>query len=237
MTAPISTNWRDGIRLLTFDLDDTLIDTDGIAPERVADAIEVARTLLGPDAVDYEAVHAAVVATNPVSPGRAATMLRLLGVDPTHEYAARIREAYGRRLVDLVRPFPETIEVLTALRERVRIGIVSNGPETLQGAKLARCGLAGLVDVVVFSGAFGVDKPDARIFAHACALAGVAVEAAAHVGDSVLADIAGARAAGMHTIWRRPPHREEPVGEGAPPDLVIDELRELLDLFPPRLPR
>lgn len=226
--------WRDEIRLLTFDLDDTLIDTDGIAPERVADAIEVARTLLGADAADYEAVHAAVVATNPVSPGRAVTLLRLLGVDPAHEHAARIREAYGRRLVDLVRPFPEAIEVLTALRDRVRLGIVSNGPEALQRAKFERCGLNGLIDVVVFSGAFGVDKPDARIFAHACALAGVPVEAAAHVGDSVLADIAGARAAGMRTIWRRPPHREEPADEGAAPDLMIDDLRELLDLFPPR---
>ena len=72
-TPDISASWRDGIRLLTFDLDDTLIDTDGIAPERVADAIEVARTLLGPEAANYEAGHAAVVATNPVSPGRAVT--------------------------------------------------------------------------------------------------------------------------------------------------------------------
>lgn len=231
MTTPI---WRDEVRLLTFDLDDTLIDTDGIAPERVADAIEVARALLGPDAADYEAIHAAVVATNPVSPGRAATLLQLLGVDPAHEHAARIREAYGRRLVDLVRPFPEAIEVLTALRDRVLVGVVSNGPETLQRTKLERCGLTPYVDVIVFSGAFGIDKPDPRIFAHACTLAGVPVEAAAHVGDSVLADIAGARAAGMHTIWRQPPHRDEPANEGPPPDLVVTELRELLDLFPPQ---
>lgn len=65
--------------LLTFDLDDTLIDTDAVASSRVGDAVAEAREPLGLAAgIDYDAVAETVIATDPVRVGRAATLLRLL---------------------------------------------------------------------------------------------------------------------------------------------------------------
>lgn len=53
------------------------------------------------------------------------------------------------------------------------------------------------VAAVVDSAVVGVAKPDPRIFDIALARAGVSAACAIHVGDSVRADVEGARAAGV----------------------------------------
>ena len=42
---------------------------------------------------------------------------------------------------------------------RVPLGVVTNGPTELQWAKVRNTGVADLVDAVVVSGEFGVNKP------------------------------------------------------------------------------
>ena len=81
------------------------------------------------------------------------------------------------------------------------IGIVTNGPTEVQRAKLELLGIDRLVDFVLVSEEFGVAKPDPAIFREALRLAGVKPEEAIFVGDSVEFDMAGARAAGIPTVW------------------------------------
>jgi len=99
------------------------------------------------------------------------------------------------------RPYPEVPRVLAALRERgSAIVVVSNWDVSLHDV-LDRTGLRPLVDAVVTSAEFGAAKPDPAIFAHALALAGgVPAGEAVHAGDSVEADVAGARAAGIRPV-------------------------------------
>jgi putative hydrolase of the HAD superfamily len=100
-------------------------------------------------------------------------------------------------------PFPEVAATLETARARgVRLVVVSNWdaslPETLE-----RVGLAALLDGVLTSAQVGVRKPDPLIFHRALALAGVAPEEALHVGDSLVEDIDGARAAGLRAVLIR----------------------------------
>lgn len=56
------------------------------------------------------------------------------------------------------------------------------------------------LDVLAFSNEVGVPKPHARIFLHALEALGVEPSEAAHVGDLLRTDVAGARAVGMRTV-------------------------------------
>jgi putative hydrolase of the HAD superfamily len=99
------------------------------------------------------------------------------------------------------RPYPEVGTVLGALRAQgARLIVVSNWDVSLHDV-LAVTGLAALVDGAVSSAECGAAKPEAAIFERALVLAGdVAPAAALHAGDTLEADVAGARAAGLEAV-------------------------------------
>jgi putative hydrolase of the HAD superfamily len=111
-------------------------------------------------------------------------------------------------------------ETPTALRGRgVPTGIVTNGVVARQAPKIAVLGLDAFIDVVVVSEAVGVAKPDRRIFDHALAALGARPEATWFVGDNPVADVLGARQAGMTPVWVR--RGAWPAGH-AEPELQIE---------------
>jgi putative hydrolase of the HAD superfamily len=98
------------------------------------------------------------------------------------------------------RAFPDAAPALRALRALgLRLIVVSNWDASLH-ERLEQTGLAPLVDGAVASAELGHAKPDAAIFAHALALAGVPADSALHVGDSPAADVAGALDAGLRAV-------------------------------------
>src|ERR1700688_2864707 len=101
-------------------------------------------------------------------------------------FAARNRVEF----YDDVRP------ALMRLRSRYRLFAVSNG-----NADLQRCGIGDLFAGHVTASAAGAAKPDARIFSALKRLAGVSAAEVLHVGDDPLADVVGARQAGMQAVW------------------------------------
>lgn len=80
-----------------------------------------------------------------------------------------------------------------------KIGIVTNGPAT-QTDKIAITGLADLVDACCVSEVVGAAKPDPVLFQTAARLAGCELRGWM-VGDNPEADIGGAHAVGLNTIW------------------------------------
>ena len=100
--------------------------------------------------------------------------------------------------------FPETIEVLAALKGRMSIGIVSNFDSRLRTI-LSHLGVAEFFDDIVISSEVGADKPSARIFSAALARAGVAASEALHVGDEPEADWLGAERAGLRAFHLQRP--------------------------------
>lgn len=97
--------------------------------------------------------------------------------------------------------FDDVIPALESLRALgCAIVVVSNWDASL-GQRLAELGLGALLDGVVSSAAFGAAKPSEAIFVEGLRLAGgVAPSEAVHVGDSVEADVVGARAAGVEPV-------------------------------------
>lgn len=113
------------------------------------------------------------------------------------------RAAYFEELYqEFTRPgvwelFPEVRDIVTALRPRFQLGVISNFDGRLR-AILDHLGLSGVFEPLVISSEVGADKPDPWIFQRALELAGVAPGEALHVGDDPVHDWQGAAAAGIH---------------------------------------
>lgn len=98
--------------------------------------------------------------------------------------------------------YPETIEVLTALRTRGAIlAVVSNFDERLHPV-LEALAIHSYFSVVAVSTEVGAAKPDPRLFEFALRQLGVSADRAWHVGDSP-EDVAGAEAAGIRALHLR----------------------------------
>lgn len=91
----------------------------------------------------------------------------------------------------------ETLELLRAAE--VPMAVVSNADGRVAGF-LEKAGLARYFDVIVDSGIFGIEKPDPRIFLHACAAIDADPSGATYVGDVYEIDAVGARAVGMTPV-------------------------------------
>ncbi len=210
------------IRLVLFDLDDTLCDHSASFRLRVQRALAVIpadRLTLPPQTV----VEAALIQPSHTWEGLEHVLVQAGATDP--ELLERAFAAYTSDRFFGLELFPDSLSVVRGLQRRLLTGLVTNGPSVIQRAKLERLGIEHLFPIVVVSEEIGVAKPDPAIFAHALALAGVRPEEALYVGDHPLNDVIGARRAGLVSVWcdrfGRQWTREER------PPLVIRSLWEL----------
>jgi putative hydrolase of the HAD superfamily len=101
------------------------------------------------------------------------------------------------------RAYGDAAGALRALRRRqLPIAVASNWDVSLPDV-LDAVGLAPLIDVVVTSAQVGASKPEARVISSALDALGVPADRAVHVGDSLAADVEGARAAGVRPVLVR----------------------------------
>jgi HAD superfamily hydrolase (TIGR01509 family) len=99
------------------------------------------------------------------------------------------------------KPIAGMIELVGELkRASVPIAIISNS-EGYLAELIDELGWTSAFDVVVDSGRVGIDKPDPRIFAHACTALGVETQQLLHVGDAWQADVQGALGAAASAVW------------------------------------
>ncbi len=134
--------------------------------------------------------------------------------------------------------FPETREtVLDLFRAGYRLGLVSNTTSSIEAPRLlAEHGIAGCFEAVILSCQVGKRKPGAAILLEATRRMGILPEQCAYIGNLPDRDVAAARKAGFsRTVILRDPHRpvELPADPSLLPDHFIDNLKELLDIFPP----
>lgn len=157
-----------------------------------------------------------------------------VGVEPEHvEHAAEVLD--HTRSAHLWRwPIPETLAALWALSAAdVPMGVVSNASGQIEhvlsvsGVCQAGPGPHVSMRVVVDSHVVGVAKPDPRIFDHALPhFTEFERSRIAYVGDSVIMDIVGAGAAGLHPIL------VDPYDDHDGADFErIRSIGELLELF------
>jgi putative hydrolase of the HAD superfamily len=111
--------------------------------------------------------------------------------------------------------------------------VISNTlqPSRCADEALERRGLLHLFETRIYSSEVRLAKPHVAIFRAALDAVGVAPDRAAHVGDRLMADVAGAQAVGMKAVLIEVPNRPE-LNLDIVPDARIRELPELLPLLP-----
>jgi putative hydrolase of the HAD superfamily len=137
------------------------------------------------------------------------------GMSSTWDVAEALRDRYRLRIsaIDMVEEIRDGIMnglrldplVACALSIAEDAGwvpvVVTNGETHQQEAKLRRTGLDRYLADWVISEEAGVRKPNPRIFAIAAERARMRLSNAWMVGDSPEADIGGATAAGVRSVW------------------------------------
>jgi FMN hydrolase / 5-amino-6-(5-phospho-D-ribitylamino)uracil phosphatase len=214
-------------RLVLFDLDDTLCDHDGSLRIRLRQSFAAAFNGTPPDYIERiveESVERSVFGTD-----HFADVLEPHGVtDPKLIQAAK--DVYVADRFRGLKLFPEAVDVVETVRVHVGIGMITNGPSDIQRQKLSLLGIEPLFPFILVSEEVDLWKPDPRIFQRAMELGEAEPHETVYIGDNPDHDVAGAKAAGITSVWINRSSREWP-GNGEPPDHQITDLRQIFDIF------
>lgn len=126
-------------------------------------------------------------------------MLEEFGIKSYKIVAAGV-VAYERTKFGYLRPYPEVVPTLLELREKYKLGIISNGLALKQWEKLIGLGLHHFFSAVITSQECGAEKPAKKIFEIALKNIKAKPREAVMVGDKDKKDLEAARSASMHTI-------------------------------------
>jgi len=197
------------IRLVTFDLDDTLWSVE----EVIGRAETAMRAWLRPRVPEYDrltsaehgAIRDAVIDGNPgivhdISLLRERILAKSIehcgyGCDEAGRLAAGAFEEFldWRHRIEF---FAGALDVLAELAPKFTLASLTNG-----NADFERLGLDRFFSFGYCAADVGARKPHTAMFERALARANVAPHEAVHVGDHVVDDVQGASAAGMATVW------------------------------------
>jgi putative hydrolase of the HAD superfamily len=130
--------------------------------------------------------------------------------------------------------YDETADVLDRLRSAaLPLAIISNAPWDVPGRLLRgdmeRWNIESYFGAMIMSGDVPWRKPNPDFMCAAAGELGVKPEGCIVVGDSLQADIAGAKAAGMQSVWVNRGGTAAPP-DGPQPDWEVASLRGVLEL-------
>jgi len=223
------------LRLVTFDLDDTLWDVRPVLVHAEAAAEAWLRERCAPLAERFDraamaALRMRLLAERPAlrhhisELRREATRLALLECGCTATDAAALAgEAFAvfHAARHRVQPFDAVEDCLEALSGRYLLGVLTNG-----NADVYRLPLGRFFRFALRAESVGTSKPDAAHFHAALREAGVAPAEAVHVGDHPEHDIEGALGAGLRAVWFNPQARPWP-GPGPAAHAEFGHFRDL----------
>jgi putative hydrolase of the HAD superfamily len=133
-------------------------------------------------------------------------------------------EDYEMRFQFYCVPFQFLVEMLDDLKEKdYLLGIITNGRGQFQSRAIEGLRIHHYFDTILISEVEQLRKPQVEIFQRAMNRLDVSASDSVFVGDHPEADIAGAKAAMMKTIWKR----NSSWAEATEADAIIDELSEI----------
>jgi putative hydrolase of the HAD superfamily len=140
---------------------------------------------------------------------------------------AEFEEDFMHRTSSKPHVFPYSKEILTYLRKRYKIHVITNGFNESQAKKIQSSGLDGFFDLIVTSETTGHKKPDPRIFYYAIEQLATSADHCLMIGDNPDSDILGAQRAGIDQVFFNPERKVI----NLIPTYTISHLRELEDLL------
>ena len=216
MTIPRET--LAAIQLLIFDLDGTLVDSK----TDLALSVNAVREMMGLGALPHDLITSYV--------GRGVTVLirRALGEDATDETVAKATALflsyYREHMLDHTVMYPGVRETLEALSQ-CRLAVLTNKPVKFSREMLARLGVAERFAFIYGGNSFEQKKPDPVGVRKLLADLGVPPVQTLIVGDSDT-DVLTGRNAGVWTCGVTYGYGADGLRD-CPPDLLLDNLREL----------
>lgn len=97
--------------------------------------------------------------------------------------------------------FEGALEILDYLSLKYQLHIITNGFKEVQSKKINASGIQHYFKEVITSESVGVKKPNPKVFQYALEVAQASEKNSVMIGDSFEADILGANAVGMDTIF------------------------------------
>ncbi|MBN6714794.1 HAD family hydrolase [Pseudomonas capsici] len=225
------------IKLITFDLDDTLWDT---APA-IASAETVLRNWLGEHAPRLGPlpiehlweIRSRLIEAEPTLKHRISALRRRVLFHALQDagYEASLAQELADESFEVflharhqVQIFPEVQPTLEILAKTFTLGVITNG-----NADVRRLGLADYFAFALCAEDLGIGKPDPAPFLEALKRGNSDAANAVHIGDHPSDDIEGAQRAGLRAIWYNPQGKVwEPEKR---PDAEISSLTQLPEVL------
>ena len=123
-----------------------------------------------------------------------------IGTEVSDDLIHILAYEYIEQLPSFTYLVPNAIEILEYLSPKYRLHIITNGFQEIQEKKLIGSNIHQYFDQIVNSEMAGVKKPHPHIFEMALSKAAVTPKNSLMVGDSLEADILGAKSLGMQTL-------------------------------------
>lgn len=239
------------IRAVLFDLDDTLIDWSGftgnwfeIEPRHLTYVYEylvseIGGLRVGLDGFIEEFTRRAregwrIARETMVSPHIGHLLVDTaawLGIPREKLDLGAVMDAYRWDVVAGTIAFPDVHSVLSQLQaDGFTLGLITNSylPMRMRDAELVGHNLLDFFSVCRYSAAdAGYLKPHANVFQTALSAIGVSPSEAVFVGDSLTADVIGAKGVGMRAIWRMHDHSATVPDQFSQPDDIVRSLSEV----------
>jgi putative hydrolase of the HAD superfamily len=156
------------------------------------------------------------------------TIHRLGFYDP--KLVNQLVKIYGEERRKTLKLFSDSIPLLTVLKTKYRLSLVTNGPSDVQRNEIEWLNIEKYFDDIIVSGEVGYAKPDPRIFKVLLTKLKITPSQIIYVGNSQEHDIKGAKKAELKTIWINRKN-ERLLPETPKPDYEITTLSELINIL------
>ena len=156
--------------------------------------------------------------------------LRVVGAPDPEAIGAQFWDEAMKRLPLGSRLMPHAKEILTYLRPKYKMYILSNGFTELQSRKMQSAGIAHYFDGMILSEDIGVNKPNPAIFTHALQVAESTAEESLMIGDNYEVDIEGAQRVGINQVFYNI-SKKDLNPEHPQPTFTITSLLELKEIL------
>lgn len=225
----------DDLRLITFDLDDTLWPCAPVisrAEHKVHDwLVDNAPSLAADHDVASLRAHRLQFARENSSISHDLTMTRLGSLRDLmakYGYSGELAEEgveIFRHYRNQVQPYEDVIPVLTRLKARYALISLTNG-----NVQMEKTALDGIFDYSLNAVDAGAARPDPALFHLALEKAGVSPSQALHIGDHPVNDVDAAQRVGFSAGWMQRTEMAWP-GELQPAEIELKDLQPLLSLL------